>query len=232
MNPTLQSAYVLHVRSYRETSGLIDFITEQEGRMTLLAKGFKSGKKQSKSFIQPFRKLTIAWSGRGELKTLVVAEEQDTPIALEEIALISGLYVNELMTRLLHPHDPHPEIFEIYEQTINALANTEAVEQVLRQYEKNILESLGYGLLLDRDVDGNEIEPQASYCYLLESGPLKTDRRMHEGVVISGDTLLSLQADQLKTPQAFKESKQLMRYILSRYIGDKPLKTKELFRYY
>jgi len=232
MNPTLQSAYVLHVRSYRETSGLIDFITEQEGRMTLLAKGFKSGKKQSKSFIQPFRKLTIAWSGRGELKTLVVAEEQDTPIALEETALISGLYVNELMTRLLHPHDPHPEIFEIYEQTINALANTEAVEQVLRQYEKNILESLGYGLLLDRDVDGNEIEPQASYCYLLESGPLKTDRRMHEGVVISGDTLLSLQADQLKTPQAFKESKQLMRYILSRYIGDKPLKTKELFRYY
>jgi len=232
MNPTLQSAYVLHVRSYRETSGLIDFITEQEGRMTLLAKGFKSGKKQSKSFIQPFRKLTIAWSGRGELKTLVVAEEQDTPIALEETALISGLYVNELMTRLLHPHDPHPEIFEIYEQTINALANTEAVEQVLRQYEKNILESLGYGLLLDRDVDGNEIEPQASYCYLLESGPLKTGRRMHEGVVISGDTLLSLQADQLKTPQAFKESKQLMRYILSRYIGDKPLKTKELFRYY
>ena len=232
MSSNLQSAYVLHVRSYRETSGLIDFITEQEGRMTLLAKGFKTGKKQSKSFIQPFRKLTIAWSGRGELKTLVTAEEQGAPVALEDNALISGLYVNELMTRLLHPHDPHPEIFDIYEQTINALANTETLEQVLRQYEKNILESLGYGLLLDRDIDGNEIEPQASYCYLLESGPLKTDRRMHEGVVISGDTLLSLQADQLKTPQAFKESKQLMRYILSRYIGDKPLKTKELFRYY
>lgn len=232
MNPTLQSAYVLHVRHYRETSGLIDFITANDGRMTLLAKGFKSGKKQSKSFIQPFRKLTIAWSGRGELKTLTVAEEQDAPIALIDAKLISGLYINELMTRLLHPHDPHPEIYTIYEQTLNTLASSASVEQTLRHYEKNILESLGYGLILGCDVDGQAIEPEASYCYLLEAGPLKTDRRQHEGVVVNGETLLALQSNRLETPQSFKESKQLMRYILAHYIGDKPLKTKELFRYY
>ena len=232
MNPTLQSAYVLHVRSYRETSGLIDFLTAEEGRITLLAKGFKSGKKQSKSFIQPFRKLTIAWAGRGELKTLTVAEEQASPVTLGEHKLISGLYVNELTTRLLHPHEPLPEIFEIYEQTISALSLTTSVEQTLREYEKNILDCLGYGLMLDQDVDGAAIDAQANYCYLLESGPLKTNRRMHEGVVISGESLLALHSGQLDSVQALKESKQLMRYILSRYIGDKPLKTKELFKYY
>ena len=67
MNEMLQSAYVLHVRSYRETSGLIEFLTPDNGRLTLLAKGYKTGKKQRKSILQPFRKLTIAWAGRGEL---------------------------------------------------------------------------------------------------------------------------------------------------------------------
>lgn len=232
MNSSLQSAYVLHVRNYRETSGLIDFITAQDGRITLLAKGFKSGKKQSKSFLQPFRHLTIAWSGRGELKVLSVAEEMEAPVTLAATALISGFYVNELMTRLLHPLDPQPEIFELYEQTIKALANTKTLEPVLRQYEKNMLKSLGYGLLLDTDVDGKAIEREKNYCYLLEAGPLKIDSLQHEGVVVSGETLLSLHSGQLERPQTLRESKQLMRYVLSRYIGKKPLKTKELFQYY
>jgi DNA repair protein RecO (recombination protein O) len=232
MNDALQSAYVLHVRSYRETSGLIDFITPDFGRLTLLAKGFKSGKKQRKSFLQPFRKLSIAWVGRGELKTLTTAEEMEAPFVLEDKALMSGLYVNELLTRLLHPHDPHAEIFELYEQTLSALSTSVALELVLRNYEKNILEALGYGLLLDVDVQGEALDPQSLYCYLPESGPVKSDKPVSGGILLSGKTLLLMNSGKLCGEQALKESKLLMRYILSHYIGEKPLKTRELFRYY
>jgi DNA repair protein RecO (recombination protein O) len=232
MNDALQSAYVLHVRSYRETSGLIDFITPEFGRMTLLAKGFKSGKKQRKSFLQPFRKLSIAWVGRGELKTLTTAEEMEAPLVLEEKALMSGLYVNELLTRLLHPHDPHVEIFELYEQTLSALSTSVTLELVLRNYEKNILEALGYGLLLDADVEGEALDPRSFYCYLPESGPVKTDKPVSGGVLLSGQTLLMMNSGKLSGERALKESKLLMRHILSHYIGEKPIKTRELFRYY
>jgi DNA repair protein RecO (recombination protein O) len=200
--------------------------------MTLLAKGFKSGKKQRKSFLQPFRKLSIAWVGRGELKTLTTAEEMEAPLVLEDKALMSGLYVNELLMRLLHPHDPHAEIFELYEQTLSALSTSVTLELVLRTYEKNILEALGYGLLLDTDVEGAALDPQSLYCYLSESGPVKTDKPVSGGVLLSGKTLLLMNSGKLDGEQALKESKLLMRYILSHYIGEKPLKTRELFRYY
>ncbi len=232
MIKTLQSAYILHIRNYKESSGLLDVITQHDGRISLLAKGFKSSKKNTKTYLQPFRKLSLAWTGRSDLKTLTVAEEQGLPIMLEENALMSGLYVNELLARLLQPFDPHPEIFDIYENTINALASTIDVEIVLRYFEKNILEALGYGLQLAYDVDGNALDPESSYCYVLESGPHKSERAFSGGIMVTGKTLLLLQSGALTGVQALKESKQLMRYILSAYIGVKPLKTRELFRYY
>lgn len=232
MIKTLQSAYILHIRNYKESSGLLDIITQHDGRISLVAKGFKSGKKNTKTFLQPFRKLSLAWSGRGDLKTLTVAEEQGFPIVLEENALMSGLYVNELLARLLQPFDPHPEIFDIYEGAIRALTCTVDVEIVLRYFEKNMLEALGYGLQLTYDINGILLEPESRYCYVLESGPHKCERPFSGGVMVTGETLLLLQSGQLKGGRALKESKQLMRYILSSYIGAKPLKTRELFRYY
>jgi len=232
MIKTLQSAYILHIRNYKESSGLLDVITRQDGRVSLLAKGFKSGKKSTKTYLQPFRKLSLAWAGRGELKTLTVAEEQGLPIVLEESSLMSGLYVNELLSRLLQPYDPHPEIFDIYENTITTLACTVDVEMALRYFEKNLLEALGYGLQLTCDMDGVAIDPLCDYCYILEAGPYKSERPFSGGVMVAGETLLLLESGQLNGVRALKESKQLMRYILSSYIGTKPLKTRELFRYY
>lgn len=232
MIKTLQSAYILHIRNYKESSGLLDVITRHDGRISLLAKGFKSGKKNTKTYLQPFRKLSMAWAGRGDLKTLTVAEEQGLPIVLEENALMSGLYVNELLSRLLQPYDPHPEIFDIYESTITTLANTVDLEIALRYFEKNLLEALGYGLQLTSDIDGEALDPLCNYCYILESGPYKSERAFGGGVMVAGETLLQLHAGQLNGVRAHRESKQLMRYILSFYIGTKPLKTRELFRYY
>ena len=228
----IEPAYLLHIRDYRESSALLDVITEHEGRFSLIAKGVKSSKRNQKSHLQSFRKLAITWTGRSDLKTLTSAEELAIPLKLSESSLLAGLYINELLTRLLQPFDPHPEIFILYEQTLNALAASCPIEKTLRLYEKNLLEALGYGLQLSHDILGNEIDRKASYCYLLESGPRQVDSEQSEGVMISGETLLLLQSESLSTAQSLKESKRLMRYLLLPYIGQRPLKTRELFSYY
>jgi len=232
MNASLQSAYILHVRNYRETSGLIDFFTRDDGRINLLAKGYRSNTKSGKSFLQPFRKLSINWRGKSELKTLSAAEEINTPIKLDHLSLISGLYLNELITRLLQPLDPHPELFDIYERTIRSLSQTQSLESVLRLFERDILDVMGYGLQLSIDSNGESIDPVACYCYIADMGPIASTKRMQGGVLLKGQTLLSLNSAEIGDADVLKESKMLMRYVLPFYIGDRPLKTRELFRHY
>ena len=232
MNANLQSAYILHVRNYRETSGLVDFFTQDDGRINLLAKGYKANTKSRKSYLQPFRKLSISWRGRGELKTLSVAEEVSSPIKLENQSLISGLYVNELMIRLLQPLDPHPELFDMYERTVSMLGQVDNLESVLRFFERDILDVMGYGLQLTTANDGDMIDEDAQYCYIADIGPVKSSKRAHNGIMLQGKTLLSLNSSEMVDVEVLKECKMLMRYILPHYIGDRPLKTRELFRHY
>jgi len=232
MNASLQSAYILHVRNYRETSGLIDFFTRDDGRINLLAKGYRSNTKSAKSFLQPFRKLSINWRGKSELKTLATSEEISTPITLDHSALISGLYVNELITRLLQPLDPHPELFDIYERTILSLSHTECLESVLRMFERDILGVMGYGLQLSVASNGEDVAPETYYCYVADMGPIISLKPLQGGVMVKGNTLLSLSSSEISDTDVLKESKMLMRYILPFYIGEKPLKTRELFRHY
>ncbi|HEC30142.1 MAG TPA: DNA repair protein RecO [Gammaproteobacteria bacterium] len=232
MNESTQAAYILHVRSYRESSGLIDYLTHDAGRITLLAKGYKSNTKSRKLFLQPFRKQTISWRGKGELKTLDFAEELGCPVLLEGWSLMSGFYINELMTRLLQPLDPHPELFELYEDTIISLSRFDNLEAILRKFERNILEMMGYGLQLNTSDDGEEIDPEVEYDYLFETGPVRSKGEGYGNMMVSGKTLLSLYRGQFDDRQVLKESKALMRFIIARYIGDRPLKTRELFKYY
>jgi len=233
MSNDLQHAYVLHTRHYRESSGLIDFITRDEGRITLLAKGYKAARKSSvRSSVQPFRKLSINWRGRGELKVLAAVEESGFPFMLQETALLSGFYLNELMSRLIPIQDPHPELFELYENTLLSLSvNKVLIEPLLRKFEIELLEMLGYGLEFSRAADGADIDEDAVYNYIAEQGPVRVLRKLGNGVYVKGTTLVSLANKEFNDPEVVRESKQLMRYILSLYLGNKPLKTRALFNY-
>jgi len=229
----LQDAYVLHTRNYRESSGLIDFLTRDSGRITLLAKGYKSARKSSvRSSVQAFRKLSISWRGRGELKVLASVEESGSSIKLQDTGLLSGLYLNELMSRLLPVQDPNPDLFDLYEKTLLSLTlNEVTIEPVLRQFEIQLLEMLGYGLEFSLSADGAKIDNNAIYNYIAEQGPVLVVNRSGNGTFVKGETLRSLANRQFDDPDVIRESKQLMRYILSFYLGKKPLKTRELFNY-
>ncbi len=123
---SLQPAYVLHHRPYRDSSLLLEIFTPDHGRVGLAARGARSPKSRLYGVLQPFQPLLISWVGRGELATLSGAEASGPPQRLQGKSVISGFYINELLLRLLHRHDPHAALFDGYARTLPLLAQAVA----------------------------------------------------------------------------------------------------------
>jgi DNA repair protein RecO (recombination protein O) len=227
----LEPAFVLHNRAYRETSLIVEVFGRDTGRLGLVAKGARRPKSAQRGMLQPFRPLLLSWSGRGDLGLLTGAEPDGYARLLSGKALFSGLYMNELLMRLMHRHDPHRELFYHYGAAIEALGLGQRSDCVLRIFEKQVLESIGYGLVLDHDIDSGEpIQKDHVYRYQTDRGPSSADTGDSDGVPVGGETLLSLARENLETEPVLDEAKRLMRVVLRRYLGDKPLATRSLFR--
>src|SRR3989338_1657766 len=101
----LQPAYVLHLRSYRESSFLVELFTKEQGRMTVLAKGVRKKKSPLQGLLQPFIPLLVSWVGKSELMILTQAEAHGAMKQLKGTCLYAGLYLNELLMGLLQKWD-------------------------------------------------------------------------------------------------------------------------------
>ena len=229
MRVLLQPAFVLHRRPYRDTSLLLEAFSREHGRLGLVARGAASARSRLKSVLQPFVPLLLSWSGTGDLATLTVAEATERPIPLPPGHVLAGLYVNELLVRLLPRQDPLPRLFIAYRMLLAELAAADA-EPPLRRFEKRLLEELGYGLSLDREAaSGMPIVAEQRYCYVLDRGPLAADSGV-PGVPISGRGLLALRDGMLADPAVLKEVKRLTRAALAEQLRGRALKTRELYR--
>ena len=227
----LEASYILHTRAYRDNSLLIDIFSRKHGRVGAVAKGAKQARSKFNGLLQPFGLLMLSWSGKGELMTLTDAEPARAVLSLKGQQLISGFYVNELLTRLLQRFDPHQTLFDVYHETLCLLEQGEHEEPVLRRFEYYLLQETGYGLILDHDIETGEIiQSAASYCYYLERGPIKVSahENQQQGLMLDGETLLAIQDEALTTPRQLKQAKQLMRAIIAHQLGDKPLRSREL----
>ncbi len=226
---SLQAAYVLHHRPYRDTSVLIEAYTRDYGRVGLVAKGVRTAKSRMQGLLHPFRPLLISWVGRGELLTLTSCEGAGPAGRIGGRVMMSGFYINELLMRLLHRHDAHPSLFDVYGTTLQALEDPPQEQRALRIFEKHLLREIGYALVLNCQVDtGEPLVPERLYSYLPEKGPLDYDEFRPAGITVHGGSLLSLASENLSDPLSLRESKHLMRASLSLYLGDKPLQSRKL----
>ncbi|MEE9596177.1 MAG: DNA repair protein RecO [Acidiferrobacterales bacterium] len=235
MRVSEQPAYVLHHYSYRETSLLLEIFARDYGRLGILAKGARRARPRTRMPLDPFQRLLMGWSGKGELPVLTGVDLDGDPIFLSGEALYCGFYMNELLFRLLHRHDPHEALFAAYQSSLQALQGDDIAEATLRIFEKRLLQEVGYGLVLDTEINNNvPIEPGRMYEYLPMHGPVRaTDRKeitTEQSVSISGDSLIALARETLTEQRALRESKSLMRVVLGLYLGRKPLNSRKLFR--
>jgi DNA repair protein RecO (recombination protein O) len=224
MRVALQRAFVLHHRAYRETSVILDLLTEEHGRISAVARGVRQARSQLKPLLQPFNPLFVTWQGKSELMTLLSAEANGHGYGLAGDSLLSGLYVNELLMRILPKDDAHPGLYTIYQQTLVELAKS------LRLFEKNLLDALGYGLQLNHDLQQQEIVAENFYLYHVEQGFARTSVKGHDNpVLFSGKSILAFAAEQLHDPDILQEIKRLMRMALAPLIGQYPLRSRQLY---
>ncbi len=224
----LTSAQVLHRRRYGENSLLLELFTLTHGRIPVIARGAASARSRRRALLQPFVPLLVRWRGRGEVGTLTTVEPDGNPPRLQGRALYSAFYVNELLVRLLPRNDALPSLFLRYRKLLGELPG-ESMETALRRFELDLLGLLGYGIDLRRTADGVEVSAAGRYRYLQQHGLVVAEEE--SGDILSGATLLAL-ADGGKTltPSQQREALHLLRALLAPHLGERPLKSRELFR--
>lgn len=232
-----QSAFILHQRNYSETSLLLEIYTRHHGRIGLIAKGARRPSNKNRGVLKPFQPLLIGWSGRGELMVLTGAEADGAGIELVGRSLYCGFYLNELMIRLLHRHDPHEVLYDRYVLALQGLCDPRGEEAVLRVFEKHLLRELGYGLQLELESDDrNTIDPGGIYDYVLDRGAVRVRHpelgTRVQGVRIRGSSLLALAMERFEDRTGLREAKALMRAALAPHLGDRPLQSRRLFEGY
>lgn len=229
-----QPAYILHQRAFRDTSQILEVFTKDYGRMSIMSRGSRGQKSRLKGVLQPFRSLIIAWSGRGEMPTLVSAEPAaQTSVFFQGKSLACALYVNELLMYLTYKHDVHQSLFSQYHHTINRLFVAEKLEQELRSFELNLLAHLGVLVDLSHDMNtGEYLKAESEYVFQIEQGvsEVKDGLKPKFVPVIVGRNLLEISNHHFDDPKVLKDAKVLMRFIINHYLGGKSLKSRELFR--
>lgn len=222
--PVAQPAYVLHSRAYRENSALVDFLTPQ-GRLRAV---LRSAKGKAGSLARPFVPLEIELRGRGELKNVGRMEAAGVASWMVGEALFSGLYLNELLIRLLPAEDPHPAVFDHYAATLVALAEGRPLEPLLRSFEWRLLDDLGYGFALDMDINGEPLAADGLYRLQVDAG-LERVYMVQPGL-FQGVELQAMAEADWDAPGALAAAKRLMRQALAVHLGGRPLVSRELFR--
>ena len=223
-----QPAYVLHSRAWRETSLLLEAFTRDHGRVGLVARGVRSARARlPRSALEPLQALQLGWSGRGELQTLTAAESVGNPPALRGDALMSAMYVNELMVRLTARDDPHPALFERYAALLDELVATPSLAWSLRRFERDLLAATGYALQLEADAgNGAPVEPAQAYDYIPELGPVAAVGAAGSGARVRGSALLALAADAMPgDSEDLAALRRLMRMLIGVQVGDRGLQS-------
>lgn len=226
-----QRAFVLHSRPWSETSLLLDVFAETSGRISLLAKGARSKRSVLKGTLQPFTPLLIRFSGRGMVKTLRNAEAVSLSLPLTGKALYSGLYLNELLMRVLDKEMSFQALFFDYLQCLQTLAgsNNLSPEPALRCFELALLTHLGYGIdFLHCAASEQPVADEMTYHFYSEKGFIASLVISHYS--FTGKQLRALAKREFPDTDSLKAAKRFTRIALKPFIGSKPLKSRELFQ--
>ena len=221
----LTPSFLIHRRLYQDSSLLLDFFTRHYGKIRLVGRSVRS----KKTSLQMFQHLNISFKGGSNLKNLTDWESSDQPRRLLGNDLVLAMYTNELLSRLLPEAEEQQKIFDGYWnflRIINEQSETEK-EYSLRLFENLLLEELGYGLEFNKDFKGNPIDSELEYHFQEHDGFIpRADGNIPGEVLLvvdDGGNNGRLSVNHLSI------LKKLNRKRLRSILGEKPLKSRELF---
>jgi DNA repair protein RecO (recombination protein O) len=231
MRIELQPAYVLHSRPFRDSSLLVDLLTRDHGRLTLIAKGARNPKQSQRQLLQVLVPLSISWQGKSELKTLIGIEPVGNPFSLEGLFLYSAFYANELLTYLLAQGDSVTDIYELYSNLLSNLQEKKDLELTLRDFEFSLLNFMGYGINFELEAsEGMPIAAEKYYGFMNEAGFFPENMCSDKTLAIyQGAHLLAISEGRYDHPLTRKLAKKITRIAFSILLQGKVIKSREFF---
>jgi len=217
-------AFVLHQRKYLESSFLLDIFSAELG---LIRGVWRISKNKKSSLAQSFCLLELELSGKKELKNVRSLVNQQN-FMLQGKSLFCGMYLNELLLRLLPFAESNAPIFNAYVQTLSKLQNNHTLEPNLREFEQVLLRELGYELVLDFDANNQPIKADAYYQFEPILGFKLTQTNAAHNLILGAD-LLAIKASNWSKTQTLKTAKNIMRQALAPHLGNKALSSRNLF---
>lgn len=228
-------AWILHRYAYGDSSLVVEFFSQQHGRLGLLAKGARRPRSAFAS-IEAGRPLWIRWLGKGELPLLVQAEELGIRQPLNTLQSLSLFYMNELLLRLTQRGDPFPEFFEEYESTIKALNDVSNIAWNLRRYERHLLTALGWAADLRQCGHcGIALSPGTTWFYATQAGIFCPRHAPGEGATAIPAEVLEWLSGPMNSPPACGYNAQLRQYLereLQVHLGSRALESRRLLTAY
>lgn len=242
----LEPAYILHSRPFSETSAILEVFTKSYGRIALLCKGIKRKNSKFKGLGSPFIPVLISYTDKNVLGNIISMEQNGRAFILTGLQLISALYINEILIKLLPISHSYPELFDIYSDTILELSKNKTVELPLRYFERDLLKCIGYEMRLTTDVYNNPINPEHNYKYIIDQGPILLEdtidctnirynsleiskNKVIKNLQLKGNDVLSFVRGDMVEDATIKKVKLLMREMITYHLDGKPLNIRKMF---
>lgn len=221
----LQPAFILHSRYQGDSNLVLDLLTLSDGRVSALARGVRSEKSKSRAILQPFTPLLVRLNQGHGLRLLLSVEELAPDCQPKGKLLMCGYYINEVLMRALPQGEVLDGAFELYGNTLQTL-DEPYLDACLRSFEFQLLDLLGMlpDFLNDQQA-GKGIDPHLRYQFLPEQGFIVSDQGAYSGRVI-----LSIANQSWKDAETLSHAKVLFRVLLQSVIGNKPLKSRRMFK--
>ena len=223
-----QPGYILHHRPFRDTSQILDIVTQDHGKIAVVARGSRGAKSRLAGVLRPFLPLKVSWVAKSDLGTLTGAEAVGPPAGMTGDAMFAAYYVNELLLHFLHRYDPQPEIFALYEQVIKALVQTNSVAACLRSFEFEFLSLLGYAVNLDHEYGGQQnLVTEQNYQFRMEQGAVPVERS--DGpLIFKGAVLTGVAEQRFDDAEVLRAASRLLREVINFHLGGKELKSRKV----
>ena len=222
-----EQCFLLHARSFGDTSIIADVFTESSGKVSIMAKGAKNPRSKFFGHLVPFSALRIILTGKSEMKTLTQIDSNFlSQSAKGPHDLYTYLYVNELMIRLLPKGLPNQELYDLYQNFVE-LARADAISELdLRAFELDLLDVLGYGINFDTESKENtEFKDSIIYTYIPEKG-------FHQAGDTEGFSAKEIAAIKNRTLEAIDKLKlkQLLKVAISACLDGRELSSRDFFK--
>ncbi len=142
------AAIVLRTIEFSESSLVVTLFTRDFGKIGALAKGARRLKGPFDSALDVLTLCRIVFLHKSsealDLLTEAKLQRRFRPAGRDLSSLYAGYYVAELLSQLTDDCDPHPGLFDLADETLEALAAGEAVPRRVVRFELGALRLLGH----------------------------------------------------------------------------------------